>query len=114
MTTFAHEVHHCEQCCNGYCLGCFGEKCPWCELDEYIRVLEFRVENLQFCLDACAESVLVPPILSECDIFQSELCDYYIGRDKPCSYKTSHGVKCVYEIPSSEASDSLPRKVTDE
>jgi len=73
MTDFAHEVHHCEKCGNGYCMGCFGEKCPHCELMEYIQVLEDRVDDLQFCLDACAEYTAENPPKPE---YKNRMCDY--------------------------------------
>ena len=45
----------------------------------------------------------------ECDMFRTELCDYYISKEVECNYKTSHGVKCTYEISSYDSSKQSER-----
>ena len=47
MTTYPHELTECEKCGSHYCMGCVGEDCPNCKLQEvafYAISLENKIE----------------------------------------------------------------------
>ncbi len=47
MTTYPHELTKCENCDSHYCMGCVGEDCPNCKLQEigfYAISLENKIE----------------------------------------------------------------------
>ncbi len=47
MTTYPHELTTCDKCDSHYCMGCVGEDCPNCKLQEvgfYAISLENKIE----------------------------------------------------------------------
>ncbi len=50
MTTYPHELTECENCGSHYCMGCMGEDCPNCKLQEvafYGISLENKLEAVK-------------------------------------------------------------------
>ena len=50
MTTYPHELTECEDCGSHYCMGCVGEDCPNCKLQEvafYGVSLENKLEAVK-------------------------------------------------------------------
>ena len=50
MTTYPHELTECENCGSHYCMGCVGEDCPNCKLQEvafYAISLENKLEAVK-------------------------------------------------------------------
>ena len=48
MTTYPHELTECKACGSHYCMGCVGEDCPNCKLQEvafYAISLENKIET---------------------------------------------------------------------
>ncbi len=54
MTTYPHELTKCEKCDSHYCMGCVGEDCPNCKLQE----VGFYAIELENKLEAAREFVL--------------------------------------------------------
>jgi len=51
MTTYPHELTKCEKCGSHYCMGCVGEDCPNCKLQEvafYAISLENKIKAAIF------------------------------------------------------------------
>ncbi len=50
MTRYPHELTLCEKCGSHYCMGCVGEDCPNCKLQEvafYAIELEDKIEAVK-------------------------------------------------------------------
>ncbi len=50
MITYPHELTKCEKCDSHYCMGCVGEDCPNCKLQEvafYAISLENKLEAVK-------------------------------------------------------------------
>ncbi len=60
MTTYPHELTECEDCGAHYCMGCAGEECPNCKLQEvafYGIKLEQKIEAVKnYCEDTLEET----------------------------------------------------------
>ena len=54
MTTYPHELTKCEKCDSHYCMGCVGEDCPNCKLQE-VAFYGIYLENK---LEAVSEFIL--------------------------------------------------------
>ncbi len=71
MTTYPHELTECENCGAHYCMGCAGEKCPNCKLQEvafYAIELEHKLEVVRKYLDT-----IIIPSVSDITYFKSLL-----------------------------------------
>ena len=58
MTTYPHELTECENCGAHYCMGCVGEECPNCKLQEvafYAIELENKLEDIRKVVGKVAE-----------------------------------------------------------
>jgi len=60
MTTYPHELTECEKCGSHYCMGCVGEDCPNCKLQE----VAFYAISLENKIEAATELAKSGPLIN--------------------------------------------------